>query len=576
MTADNDQPSLAAPFSRIDRWCPPCPRSLRGRIALLIIALFLITGASITFIAAYRLKADIVREVLQQQLDTTTFIARDIGSKLALRKEGLEKVAANIPQELLQDQPALQRWLEERRAIYTLFPTGLMIVPADGGPLLAQTPVLPNRPQSFTDRDWFIGATATRHTYFSKPLKARATSHPSLAVATPLYDRGQHLLAVVLGVTPLDTPGFLDQIITARPGRGGTYELMAPRDNAFVTGTDPSLTLAPLPLPGQDPLHDQIAIGHRGVGIERNAQGAEELVTSVDVPHVGWVLTARLPAKEALAPANNAVRNTVLLAMGIGLPLLLLLLWAVNRLMAPLAALANQLQGMAEGTHPAQPLPVPPLKEIARVATSFNQLQHKLAAQEAQLAAMARRDALTGLANRDPLTEKLEAELAVMATHPHHLALLFLDLDGFKTVNDRWGHDMGDRVLQEVALRLCSCVRREDMVVRQGGDEFIIVLTDIDTAHRVAERIAQGCLDAIAVPFLINGQEIHIGVSIGIACVGPEGRLPPSVATLIRQADTAMYQAKQAGRNRYQVATSEPGPETPGPDTPQRRRSDHS
>ena len=535
-------------------WRTLRPGTLKGRIAVVAALLFIVGGASITLVATHRLQAGMAQVLSQQQLATTTYIARDIGSKLSLRMEGLKKVAENIPTRLLSDRPALQHWLEDRRAIHTLFPTGLMIIPPDGGSTLAETPVLPTRPKSFADRDWFIGATTTGRPYFSKPLITRATGEPALVAAVPLYDGQGKLLAVVAGITPLQTPGFLDQITDARPGRSGSYELIALRHGQFVIGSDPDLTLAPLPAQGSDPLHDQIAAGIRGVGSARNARGIEELVASVDIPHVGWVLTARLPTAEAFLPVDNAIRNTVTLAAAIAIPLILLLLLALDRLMYPLERLAEQLHDMAEGRRPMRPVAVAKRDEIANVANSFNRLQAKLLAQEERLAALARHDPLTGLANREPLNERLTHELQRLGRSGKTLALLFLDLDGFKAVNDNYGHDMGDRLLCEVAQRLCACVRETDMVARQGGDEFIILLTEVETAQHAAERVAQACLTAIAAPYRMDGEEIRIGVSIGIASIGPEDVPPESAATLIRRADAAMYLAKSGGRNRYQIA----------------------
>jgi len=539
--------------SWLPRWRP---RTLKAGIAIVATLLFTAGGASITLVATYRLHADMERVLSQQQLSTTTYIARDIGSKLSLRMEGLKKVASNIPPALLADRPALQRWLEDRRAIHTLFPTGLMIIPPDGGAVLAETPILPTRPKSFADRDWFIGATTTKLPYFSKPLITRATGEPALAAAVPLYDRKGELLALVVGITPLKTPGFLDQIIDARPGESGAYELMAPRHGLFVLGSDPALTLAALPAASDDPLHGKIAAGQRGVATETTAGGVEELVASVDVPHIGWVLTARLPTAEAFAPVENAIRNTVLLAAAIGIPLILLLLLALDRLMQPLERLARQLRDMAEGRRDMAPVLVPNKhEEVAEVVTAFNLLQHKLLAQEERLADLARHDSLTGLANREPLNERLSHELQRLTRSRKTLALLFLDLDGFKAVNDTYGHAVGDKLLCEVARRLNTCVRDTDLVARQGGDEFIILLTEVEVAEHAAERVAQACLDVIDAPYQFNGlPPVRIGVSIGIATLGPEDVPPESVASLIRRADAAMYMAKSGGRNRIQLA----------------------
>ena len=239
---------------RLSAWCP---KSLKGHITIVAGALFIVAGICITLVNTTHLRADMAQVLSQQQLAATTFFARDISGKMALRMEALETVADNVPPALLADRPTLQHWLEERLAIRLLFPTGLMVIPPDGGPVLAQTPILPTRPTSFADRDWFIGAVTTRRPYFSKPLVTRATGEPALVVAVPLYDPQGKLRAVVAGITPLRTPGFLDHLTAARPGKGGTYEVLAPRYGVFVIGSDPARTLASLPVSGVDPLYDR-------------------------------------------------------------------------------------------------------------------------------------------------------------------------------------------------------------------------------------------------------------------------------------------------------------------------------
>jgi len=168
-------------------------------------------------------------------------------------------------------------------------------------------------------------------------------------------------------------------------------------------------------------------------------------------------------------------------------------------------------------------------------------------ASEARIAFLAQHDPLTGLPNRTLLQDRLDQSLAQAARHGTRIALLFLDLDRFKTINDSLGHMVGDRLLQGVALRLASCIRETDTVSRQGGDEFLIVLTDIhvpDDAARVAEKI----LDKLCPAFEIEGQQHATSFSIGIALYPEDGEC---AETLMKNADTAMYHAKEEGRNTY-------------------------
>jgi diguanylate cyclase (GGDEF)-like protein/PAS domain S-box-containing protein len=167
---------------------------------------------------------------------------------------------------------------------------------------------------------------------------------------------------------------------------------------------------------------------------------------------------------------------------------------------------------------------------------------------------LAQHDSLTGLPNRVLLMERLTQAIGMASRHSKQLALLFLDLDHFKSVNDTFGHAIGDQLLQDVAADIVACVRATDTVCRQGGDEFIILLTQIEEIHDSAQ-VAEKLLARFAQPRIIDGHEIHVSLSIGIS-VYPENGL--DAETLMQNADTAMYLAKENGRNTYQFSYTEP------------------
>jgi diguanylate cyclase (GGDEF)-like protein/PAS domain S-box-containing protein len=161
---------------------------------------------------------------------------------------------------------------------------------------------------------------------------------------------------------------------------------------------------------------------------------------------------------------------------------------------------------------------------------------------------LAHYDILTGLPNRRLFNDRFSHALQQAERHKKLLAILLLDLDNFKKVNDTLGHQAGDMLLQMVSERIINCLRKLDTVARLGGDEFVILLEDINEAIDV-KRISQKIIDAVSEPIMLEGSRTHIGVSIG-ACVFPEDGL--DIMTLFKNADTAMYRAKGAGKNRCQ------------------------
>ncbi|MGB1262340.1 MAG: putative bifunctional diguanylate cyclase/phosphodiesterase, partial [Cognaticolwellia sp.] len=157
-------------------------------------------------------------------------------------------------------------------------------------------------------------------------------------------------------------------------------------------------------------------------------------------------------------------------------------------------------------------------------------------------------DALTQLPNRAMLLDRLNYAMAHLKRHPNHrFAVLFIDLDRFKMINDTLGHDAGDQVLIEVAQRLQTCVRDNDILARLGGDEFVVLLDAIQSLED-AETIASRIISAIAQPFNFAGHTLHFNASVGIATSRVSYK---DASEILRDADAAMYQAKSLGRGRY-------------------------
>lgn len=177
-----------------------------------------------------------------------------------------------------------------------------------------------------------------------------------------------------------------------------------------------------------------------------------------------------------------------------------------------------------------------------RVGVAFAAL-----AREAELILRAHHDDLTGLPNRALLSERLQQELARARRNGKQLALLFLDLDRFKSVNDTLGHDGGDQLLRAAGGRLSACVRECDTVARLGGDEFVVLLTGLDNPQQAA-KLAGQLLALLSEPFEIAGSNCFIGASIGVSVFPADGS---SAKELLKQADIAMYRAKAAGRGRF-------------------------
>jgi diguanylate cyclase (GGDEF)-like protein/PAS domain S-box-containing protein len=164
-----------------------------------------------------------------------------------------------------------------------------------------------------------------------------------------------------------------------------------------------------------------------------------------------------------------------------------------------------------------------------------------------QITHSAEHDFLTGLPNRMLLNDRVGQAIALAARHMKQVAILFLDLDGFKHINDSFGHTIGDKLLQSVAKRLVDCVRGSDTVSRQGGDEFVVLLSEVEHSEDAAIT-ARRMLRLVAEAHSVGQHELHITTSMGVSVYPDDGL---DAETLIKNADTAMYQAKENGRQSY-------------------------
>lgn len=182
----------------------------------------------------------------------------------------------------------------------------------------------------------------------------------------------------------------------------------------------------------------------------------------------------------------------------------------------------------------------------------FSDISERKASEE-RMRHLAHCDALTGLANRMLLTDRIHQALSKARRDRKRAAVLFFDLDRFKLVNDQFGHDVGDLLLQQVAQRVLACVRESDTVARLGGDEFVVLLAEIEEEAN-ALAVGRKILDALQRPFDLTGQPVTIGASIGVAVFPEHGG---DETALLKNADIAMYKAKACGRNTVMPFTSE-------------------
>ncbi len=286
------------------------------------------------------------------------------------------------------------------------------------------------------------------------------------------------------------------------------------------------------------------------------ASEEQQLILGVAQP-----LAAVVQQADAL---GTLVIRLVAAMCAVGVLLAMLVARAVTR---PINTLSQAVEAFTE-SHQIAPLPEQRHDEIGVLARSVRRMQEQIQQQmdalnrsHVELEHLVRHDPLTGLPNRRFFQERLDDALARAQRGVERFALLFIDVDDFKQINDRWGHDGGDAVLKVVAQRLRTTTRKVDTVARLGGDEFVVLLDN--PAHREdIVHIAEKLLDCVRSPIVHQGQEIQVGFSIGISQYPEDGLTADS---LMVSADKAMYATKMAGRNGFRFSVNLRTPSKPAP-----------
>ncbi|EXJ15958.1 putative bifunctional diguanylate cyclase/phosphodiesterase [Imhoffiella purpurea] len=254
--------------------------------------------------------------------------------------------------------------------------------------------------------------------------------------------------------------------------------------------------------------------------------------------------------REVTALWTSYARSLVLgagLASLVVVLITIFLVWRLARSLShPISEMIAAAEGYADGNLDIA-LPVRSNDEVGHLALALNTMAQELKVNQRRMRHLADYDSLTGLPNRHLFQDRLRHAIQSTQRHGNQLALLFLDLDGFKSINDSLGHGLGDEVLKLVAQRLRVSVRASDTVARLGGDEFTVIAEELSDPQDV-EALASKLLAALGEPYRIKGHDMRLSASIGITIFPQDGVSPED---LLRNADDAMYQAKHQGKNAY-------------------------
>ncbi len=263
---------------------------------------------------------------------------------------------------------------------------------------------------------------------------------------------------------------------------------------------------------------------------------------------------------------QSRLRQTILLTLTLAavtlLVVVLMILYSYRSILRPIERLHEKVSEIARGDYTAR-CGATSANEIGELSRNFNNMAGFIETDicmrkqaEERIRHMADHYLLTDLPTMRLARDRLSAAVNMARRHKKAAAVMFADLDGFKAVNDTLGHDAGDDVLRQVAQRLLSCVRETDTVARVGGDEFLVIATEIQIPENAA-RIAEKIVRCVSEPLAVNGRQAAVGASIGIALFPDDTE---DLEQIVQLADKAMYRAKNAGKNRFCFANAG-GPE---------------
>lgn len=398
---------------------------------------------------------------------------------------------------------------------------------------------------------------------------------PSLQVATPVFDAQQQALGLV--VVNIDLDRLFKQLAADLPDTLRLY--LSNSEGDFLIHPDPQQAFA-FDRGQRALVQDAFPDTRKLIGEPAEQEGVQQLVTiqSADTPEralvaafvrqplvglhndEGFVIGLGQPLRSVLADAEQLGRTSLRIVLAFSALAIVLAALLARRLSEPLQQLLRSLREFGQGAHDAPlPLPVARQDEFGTLARAMEEMQSQIRGQFAalelkqqELDRLASHDALTGLPNRRLFMDRLHQALARARRNQGQLALLFIDLDNFKDINDTLGHAAGDDVLTMMSTRMSALVREVDTVARLGGDEFIILLDGADDLAEITQ-IAQRMVEALKQPLPYAGHLLNCGGSIGISCFPNDAT---DMTALIAAADQAMYFAKQSGRNQLCFASA--------------------
>lgn len=524
-------------------------KNLKARIAvagaLLVLACIMAITTSSLLLAKSKTRDILGAEQYSTLSGAAAYVDRDIDGKRLL----LRSFSEEIPKNLIQDQSQLQQYISSRPSLREAFSNVIAIDPT-GKVIASINPRKSSDAINVSERDYFRDTLMYHEGVVSAPFKSKLSGKPVVLITQPVTDSRGQLRFILGGSLDLSSARIFGQLQALRPGRTGYLWLMS-GDGTIILHPNSERILKRVDREegGVTQPTANALQGFEGWTQGKTKAGVDSLLTYRRLRTDDWIIASVYPVDEAFEPFNQLRGQTFATAVAVAVFAGILGWLGVARLLLPLSALQRHVARLSDDSGDIEVFNVDRQDEFGDLSRAFFALSKKRALAEAALSMQALTDPLTGLSNRRMFDTAMELAYARAERTKSMLAVAYLDIDHFKTINDTLGHSAGDLVLIEVGRRLQTAVRNTDTVVRIAGDEFTVIFEAFNVPVD-PDTLGRKIIETMVEPMSIEGHRLQVGISVGICAGATNGVL---LEDFIKRADTALYRSKQGGRGRYFV-----------------------
>jgi diguanylate cyclase (GGDEF)-like protein len=528
-------------------------QTLRFRMTGLVVVLCFVSAALVAFSCLYPIERKMKLIVGEEEYSLVSSAANFVGRDIDAKRTVLRSMAEHLTYMKLTDSTSLQKSLEHHRTLDNEFFD--VVIFTREGELIAN---MKSRSDiggfAASQMPFFTETVNNRKSAISQPFRSPFSGEPVVLITQPVFDSNGHVAFVLAGGIDLRDPRFLGRLDVLKPGKTGFFFIIEKTGTVIQHPNETRILVNVFnELGGVRAVTADALKGFEGWKEGVTKDGRNALIAYKKIDGTNWLMGAAYPTAEAFAALAEA-RASAWIWTGIVAALAGITgFFATRHFVAPLVQMRSKVGNIADGTSDIDVLDVARTDEIGALSRAFFALSQQRKIAEAKLADLALTDPLTGIGNRRQFEKVLTFFLARTERNHQAILLAYLDIDNFKSINDTFGHGVGDEVIVEFAKRLQSAVRASDTVARLAGDEFVVAYDTMPAGSEPAD-FALRILDKIRHPFQIAGNTLHVTTSVGLA-FHLSGKI--TIPELLKHADRALYTAKRSGRDTYALTSTE-------------------